>query len=66
MFVLFFQASPVNKNDSVEVALDDFALEPWSSKRLGILSKYTTSEKLTITTVRFAFYKDFNFLSKNP
>ena len=28
----------------------DESLETWSSKRAGILSKYTTSEKLTITT----------------
>ncbi|CAH3037318.1 unnamed protein product [Porites lobata] len=28
---------------------DDF-FEPWSSKRSGILAKYTTSEKLSITT----------------
>ena len=30
--------------------LDD-SFEPWSSKKAGILSKYTTSEKLSITTV---------------
>nr|XP_054763680.1 VPS35 endosomal protein-sorting factor-like [Lytechinus pictus] len=29
--------------------LDD-SFEPWSSKKAGILSKYTTSEKLSITT----------------
>eukprot|EP00794_Sanderia_malayensis_P009291 gene9291-10272_t len=28
----------------------DETFEPWSSKRIGILSKYTTSEKLSITS----------------
>jgi hypothetical protein len=48
---LFIQAGAASKDDREEFVLDDFALEPWSSKRLGILSKYTTSEKLSITTV---------------
>ena len=39
------------ENEEIQLSLDDYALEPWSSKRLGILSKYTTSEKLSITTV---------------
>ena len=30
--------------------LDD-TFEPWTSKKVNILSKYTTSEKLSITTV---------------
>ncbi|CAB3989058.1 Hypothetical predicted protein [Paramuricea clavata] len=42
--------SSANKDDIEHFILDDVALEPWSSKRLGILSKYTTSEKLSITT----------------
>lgn len=29
----------------------DSTFEPWSTKRSGILSKYTTSEKLSISTV---------------
>ncbi|XP_048575354.1 VPS35 endosomal protein-sorting factor-like isoform X2 [Nematostella vectensis] len=29
---------------------DDDTFEPWSSKKTGILAKYTTSEKLSITT----------------
>ncbi len=32
--------------------------EPWSSKRSGILSKYTTSEKLSITTSFLASDKE--------
>ena len=30
-------------------SLDD-SFEPWSAKKTDILSKYTTSEKLSITT----------------
>ncbi|XP_064636614.1 VPS35 endosomal protein-sorting factor-like [Lineus longissimus] len=39
--------SSTNSSSSSEP--DDF-IEPWSSKRATILSKYTTSEKLSITT----------------
>lgn len=28
----------------------DESFEPWSAKKAGILAKYTTSEKLSITT----------------
>ncbi|KAK2564040.1 VPS35 endosomal protein-sorting factor-like [Acropora cervicornis] len=46
--------TPVKKNErSAEfdkVKHQDDFFEPWSSKRSGILAKYTTSEKLSITT----------------
>jgi hypothetical protein len=48
---IVIQGSSASKDDTEHFILDDVALEPWSSKRLGILSKYTTSEKLSITTV---------------
>lgn len=48
----FVKGEVSNKEtEEIKFVLDDYALEPWSSKRLGILTKYTTSEKLSIATV---------------
>ena len=49
MFVCFMQMDG-GKALEATVLLDD-SFEPWSSKRSSILGKYTTSEKLSITTV---------------
>ena len=40
----------------------DDSFEPWQTKRTGILSKYTTSEKLSITTVKKIFCTQVSFL----
>ena len=48
-FVL--QSPSVPKDESSKSESEDDFFEPWSSKRAGILAKYTTSEKLSITTV---------------
>lgn len=47
----FSQASSLSKGESSKSKSEDDFFEPWSSKRSGILAKYTTSEKLSITTV---------------
>ena len=47
------QASSISKEESGKSERDDDFFEPWSSKRTGILAKYTTSEKLSITTVSY-------------
>ncbi|KAL9957403.1 hypothetical protein ACROYT_G039035 [Oculina patagonica] len=44
------RASSLSKGESSKSESEDDFFEPWSSKRSGILAKYTTSEKLSITT----------------
>ena len=55
-FLFSFQQTDKDKEESEKSFGDadgylDETFEPWSSKRTGILAKYTTSEKLSITTV---------------
>lgn len=54
-FLFFFssQASSLSKEEHGKSESEDDFFEPWSSKRTGILAKYTTSEKLSITTVSY-------------
>ncbi|XP_020613204.1 UPF0505 protein C16orf62 homolog [Orbicella faveolata] len=44
------RASSLSKEQSGKSEKEDDFFEPWSNKRTGILAKYTTSEKLSITT----------------
>ena len=55
VFFSFFssQASSLSKEEHGKSESEDDFFEPWSSKRTGILAKYTTSEKLSITTVSY-------------
>lgn len=41
----------VNSKLDCEEELDNIKMEPWSSRKMGILSKFTTSEKLCIISV---------------
>ncbi len=50
---VFFQTDGAQALEATVIMDDSF--EPWSSKKASILSKYTTSEKLSITTVSINF-----------
>ena len=41
--------TPLSKSSATQNSHDGF--EPWTAKRTGILSKYTTTEKLSIVTI---------------
>ncbi|XP_065190603.1 VPS35 endosomal protein-sorting factor-like, partial [Sycon ciliatum] len=46
-------ASPIETKSTAQVMEEEYDIgtfEPWEAKKAGILSKYTTSEKLSITT----------------
>lgn len=47
---LHFQVESLKGSSELD-GFDKDTFEPWSSKRSSILNKYTTSEKLSITTV---------------
>ena len=59
MIILIFLQSSLPKGGSNTKESEDDFFEPWSSKRSGILAKYTTSEKLSITTVSYVTFKLF-------
>ena len=48
VFYTYVILSQSQKDDDLDSVDDSF--EPWALKRAGILAKYTTSEKLSITT----------------
>jgi len=49
MFAAEAGNTPLSKSSATQSSHD--GLEPWTAKRTGILSKYTTTEKLSIVTV---------------